>query len=135
MYKVYTFYIPKITDVVRAYRGIIKEKEALEASLKALSQVGETEEREKTGGEGEGVEKSPEGERVEREGEKEGEGEEGGTLSSETEESEKDTSISAEKKVMKCSCTYSFINLFKEGSATYMYITSCTVESCCSTTT
>ena len=51
-----------VTDVVRAYRGIIKEKEALEASLKALSEGG------RGGGDGvcgesgdSGVERSSEG--------------------------------------------------------------------------
>ena len=32
-----------LLDVVRAYRGLIKEKEALEASLSALSPAGERE--------------------------------------------------------------------------------------------
>ena len=32
-------YMYNYIDVVRAYKGVIKEKEALEASLKALSQA------------------------------------------------------------------------------------------------
>ena len=101
--------------MVRAYRGIIKEKEALEASFKVLSEMGrgdEGEETEEERGEGEGVdsgvEKSSEsGEREgekesgEREGEKEG-GEEGGRQS-EAESSEKETVV-PEKKVGSLLC-------------------------------
>ena len=92
--------------MVRAYRGIIKEKEALEASFKVLSEMGRGEEGEETEeerGEGEGVDSGVEksSESGEREGEKEG-GEEGGRQS-EAESSEKETVV-PEKKVGSLLC-------------------------------
>ena len=90
-------------DVVRAYRGTIKEKEALEASLNALSQTG--------GGEGQGGREGGEG--MEGEEGKKGEGEglseaggegererEDGETEPETEESDRDVPLTTEKKVL-----------------------------------
>ena len=79
---------------MRAYRGVIKEKEALEASLSALSQPGAMEEEKE-----EEVEVEGEGERSFDGGEGEREGEER-EAKSETEESDRDTSIVIEKKVL-----------------------------------
>ena len=84
---------------MRAYRGLIKEKEALDASLSALGQAGGTKEEKEgekvveEGGEGEGERPDESGE-----GETE-EGEEGG-VKSEAENSDKDVSLLAEKKVL-----------------------------------
>ena len=84
-----------VADVVRAYRGVIKEKEALEAGLAVLSHPrGPEEEKEE--------EEREEGEDGEGDVSLEvGEGEEGETKS-ETEESDKDTSlVVVEKKVLR----------------------------------
>ena len=79
-----------VADVVRAYRGVIKEKEALEAGLAVLSHPRGPEEEKEEGEDGEGD--------VSLEV---GEGEEGETKS-ETEESDKDTSlVVVEKKVLR----------------------------------
>ena len=78
------------TDVVRAYRGTIKEKEALEATLNALSRDGGCEgEREMVGG--------VESEEEEGEGEGEGVSE---VRETEEEESDADTSMATERKVL-----------------------------------
>lgn len=96
-----TFSIVILTDVVRAYKGILKEKEALEASLKALGQVKE-EEGEGEGGGGGGTSDAEKTSEVEeREGDGEGEGGEGGGRQSESEEGEHNTSaVTPEKKVI-----------------------------------
>ena len=82
-----------VADVVRAYRGVIKEKEALEAGLAVLSHP-----------------RGPEEEKEEREEGEDGEGDvslevgegEEGETKSETEESDKDTSlVVVEKKVLR----------------------------------
>lgn len=86
---------------MRAYKGILKEKEALEASLKALSEVEEM--KEGGGGEGEGegdVSENDKTSEVEEEGEGEREGEGEGERQSETEEGEHNISVTPEKKVV-----------------------------------
>ena len=82
-----------VADVVRAYRGVIKEKEALEAGLAVLSHPRGPEEEKEDREEGEDGEGDVSLEV--------GEGEEGETKS-ETEESDKDTSlVVVEKKVLR----------------------------------
>ncbi len=53
-------YERRLRDVVRAYRGIAKEKEALEETLKAISGAGE-DDKEEEGAAEEGAEQGEEG--------------------------------------------------------------------------
>lgn len=57
-------YIPLSTDVVRAYKGLLKEKEALEASLSALAETSSSKPKPSSDGSAEPAEgqRPPEGE-------------------------------------------------------------------------
>ena len=91
------------TDVVRAYRGTIKEKEALEATLNALSRDGGCEgEREMVGG----VESE--------EGEGEGVPE---VRETEEEESDADTSMATERKVLLLEIGVLFLEYNRRNSS------------------